>query len=87
MTVQHVLKGAKLTRRFRDMDIKVMRVTPQSGGRPVPLNVEYDRAKNRVPVLYDMVLLPGDQVVVVENNNTALDNAINGALGSIGRGR
>ena len=81
MTLQNVLTETKVTRRFRDMDINVMRVTPHSNGVAVPLQAEYDSVRNRVGVLHDMTLYPGDHVMIVEVTKSPLEEALGGVLG------
>ena len=76
MTLQDALVETKVTRKFRDMDINVVRVTPYSKGQRVPLKAEYDPAKNRVGILHDMALHPGDHVMIVESDKSPLDEAL-----------
>ena len=76
MTLQNALLETKVTRRFRDMDINVMRVTPQSRGQRVPLQADYDTVKNRVGILHDMTLHPGDHIMIVETSTSPIDDAI-----------
>ena len=73
MSVQSVVEKTGAARKFTDMEIKVYRVTPLSKGQPVPLQAEYDPAKNCVPILNDMALHPGDLVLIEENDNSQLD--------------
>lgn len=68
MTVQSALEQAELPGKFKDMEIKVYRVTPLSQGQAVPLQAEYDHLHDRVGILHDMVLHPGDHIAVVEQN-------------------
>ncbi len=76
MTLQNAVADTKVTRRFRDMEINVMRVTPQSRGQRVPLQAEYDTVKNRVGILHDMTLHPGDHIVIVETSTSPIDDVI-----------
>ena len=78
MTLQDVLEETRVTRRFRHMEINVMRVTPHSNGMAVPLQAEYDSVKNRVGVLHDMALYPGDHVMIVEEVKSPFDELIGG---------
>lgn len=82
MTVQSLLDQYKLARRFNNMQIKVMRVTPYSKGQIVPLAAEYDPVKNQIGVLHDMTILPGDQVVIVEDNVRRVDMLMGAMLGA-----
>lgn len=76
MTLQDVLQKTKVTRRFHNMEINVMRVTPQSNGQRVPLKAEYDTAHNRVGVLHDMALHPGDHIMIVETTTSSIEDAL-----------
>ena len=85
MSVQTVLEDRRLTRRFKNMKINVMRITPESGGQRVPLKAEYDTVENRVGILHDFALYPGDHVVVEEDNTRPIDQFVarfGGVLGS-----
>ena len=81
MTLQDVLTETKVTRRYRDMEINVMRVTPQSNGMAVPLQAEYDTVHNRVGVLHDMALYPGDHIMIVEEVSSPLDDMLGSVTG------
>ena len=85
MALQDVLQRTRVTRRFRDMKLTVMRVTPQSNGVRVPLQAEYDSAKNRVGILHDMTLYPGDHIVIIEENRTRDDEALGSLFGAARR--
>ena len=78
MTLQDVLAATKVTRRFGDMKINVMRVTPQSKGQLVPLQARYDTSKNRVGILHDMTLHPGDHIMIVEVIKSPLEHVLEG---------
>lgn len=84
MTIQTALEKTNLTRRFRNMEIKVLRVTPQSNGQPVPLQVQYDPAKNSVDILHDMALHPGDKIIVVEDSSNPLNKTLARFTGAMG---
>lgn len=85
MTVQQALEQADLPRRFkRGMQINVMRVTPYSNGRPVPLKAKYDTVKKRVDVLHDMVLHPGDHVVIAEGEGPQDARGVHAILNRFG---
>ncbi len=76
MTIQTALEKTNLTRRFQNMEIKVLRVTPQSNGQPVPLQVQYDPVKNAVDILHDMALHPDDKIIVTEDTSNPLDKTL-----------
>jgi hypothetical protein len=87
MSVQTALEQSGAIRKFTDMDIKVYRVTPLSKGQAVPLQSDYDPSKNRVPVLNDLALHPGDKVLLEENNNSQLDIMIANITGNAAKRR
>ena len=70
-TVQQVLEKAKLVKRFRRMNIDVLRVT---GEQRAKLDVKYDHTKAHVDPLYDYAVHPGDHLIVAEDPSTALDD-------------
>ena len=72
-TVQQTLEKAKLIKRFRRMNIEVMRVT---GEQRAKLDVKYDHTKARVNPLYDYALHPGDHLIVAQDTSTALDDML-----------
>ncbi len=73
-TVQQALEKAKLVKRFRRMNIEVMRVAGQQRAK---LDVKYDHTKAQVNPLYDYTLYPGDHLIVAEDPSTALDDMFN----------
>jgi hypothetical protein len=87
MSVQDALAQTSAIRKFTDMEIKVYRVTPLSKGVPVPLQAQYDPAKNRVPPLHDMALHAGDKILVVENDNSQIDLLIQKVTGNAAKRR
>ena len=72
-TVQQMLEKTKLVKKFRRMDIEVMRVT---GDERAKLDVKYDHTIAQVNPLYDYALYPGDHVIVREVNKTAIDDML-----------
>lgn len=70
-TVQQMLEKAKLIKKFRRMDIEVIRLT---GDQRAKLDVKYDHTEAQVNPLYDYALYPGDHVIVQEVTKTALDD-------------
>jgi hypothetical protein len=72
-TVQQALEKAKLVKKFRRMDIQVMRV---AGDQRAKLDVKYDHTAAHVKPLYDYSLYPGDHLIVEEVTKTALDDML-----------
>jgi len=84
--VQDALDFAKAGKRFRRMNVHVLRhVAPNgdSAGGMVKINVRFDRGEKRVSVDTDCQLREGDRVVVVEDSTTALDDAIQKFTGPV----
>lgn len=74
--VQQALEQSGAAKRFRRMNIVVMRV---GGDERHKLDVKFDRKLGTVNPLYDYALVPGDHLVVTEDTSTVLDDM----LGSI----
>ncbi len=72
-TVQQMLEKTKLVKKFRRMDIEVLRVT---GDQRAKLDVKYDHTRAHVNPLYDYALFPGDHVIVQEVTKTAFDDML-----------
>lgn len=81
MTLQQSLEKVGVTKRFRRMDIDVMRM---AGGERQKLEAKYDHAHDSVNPLYDYAIYPGDHLVIVEDPSTALDDMLNAVLVPLG---
>lgn len=81
-TVQQLLENAKLVRKFRRMDIEVLRTT---GDQRAKLAVKYDHTQAQVRPEYDYALHPGDHVVVQEITKTAFDDMLESAADPLRR--
>lgn len=81
VTVQQMLEKMKLVKRFRRMNIEVMRVTDQQRAK---LDVKYDHSKAHVNPLYDYALYPGDHLIVAEDTSTAIDDMFRSLSKSFG---
>jgi hypothetical protein len=88
MHVQEVLEQNGLVKRFRRMNIQVVRAT---GGDRAKLDIKYDHSTRSVDPLYDYAIHPSDHLIVTEDTTTALDDMLNSLaepLGpALGRGR
>lgn len=82
MRIQQALERAGLDRRFRRMDIHLMRT---AGGERHKLDVKYSREEGFVNPLYDYALHPGDHLVVIEDPSTILDDMLQSLTGPAGR--
>ena len=81
MCIQDALTETGLTKRFRRMDVKLVRTTEEGAAK---LDSKYDHKANQVESLYDYALHPGDRLIVIEDTSTMLDDLLNG-LPSFGR--
>jgi len=80
-TVQQTLEKAKLVKKFRRMDISIVRVINDQRAK---MDVKYDHKNAHVDPLYDYALHPNDHLIVQEVNRTALDDMLE-SLGPLGR--
>jgi hypothetical protein len=71
--IQEVLEQTKLVKRFRRMDIVLMRV---GGDERHKLDSRYDHSKGWVNPLYDYQLHPGDHLVVTEDTSNVFDDVL-----------
>lgn len=73
MHVQDLLEQTGLTRRFRRMELELIRPT---GGDMARMRVVYRHQTGRVEPLFDYALRPGDHLVVTEDTSTVLDDML-----------
>jgi len=79
--VQEALEEVGAVKRFRRMDVRVMRLARDQRQK---LEVRYDHRRRSVEPLYDYALHPGDHLVVMEDTTTAMDDMLQSVTGSIG---
>lgn len=79
--VQEALDEVGATKRFRRMNVRVMRL---NRGQRQKLEVKYDHSHGSVKPEYDYVLHPGDHLVVVEDATTAFDDMLGSITGAMG---
>ena len=84
MHVQDVLEQTNLTRRFRRMEIHVMRPIDDTLAR---LDIRYEHQAGRVDPLYDYALHPGDHLVVIEDTSTILTDMLDSLPNPLGPSR
>jgi hypothetical protein len=72
------LEQTRLVKRFRRMDIHVLR---PAGDQRAKLDVRYKHSDGQVDPLYDYALHAGDHLVVMENTTTVLDDMLNSVAG------
>lgn len=72
--IQEVLERMGLVKKFRRMDIVVMRAI---GDERQKLESKYDHKDGSVNPLYDYQLRPGDHLVVTEDTSNVFDDMLN----------
>jgi hypothetical protein len=86
-TVQTALDHSKAAKRFRRVNIHVLR-SPRGQadlpGQVQKMQVEYDRKHDEVEIEYDYALYPNDRVVVEEDPSTILDDMVEKFTGRFG---
>lgn len=71
-TVQTALENSGAIRKYRDMDVSILRIVEETG-KPLKMVVDYRSAKKSVRPEQDYALLPGDRVLVEAQQNSLLD--------------
>jgi hypothetical protein len=82
MHIQDVLEQTELVKRFRRMDLHVLRV---HGDQRQKMESKYRHEDGHVDLLYDYLLYPGDHLVVVEDTSNIIDDMLGTVSGSLGR--
>ncbi len=80
MHIQEALEQAELTRRFKRMDLHVMRV---AGDQRHKLDSKYSHKNGIVNPLYDYSLRPGDHLVVIEDPRNMFDDMLESVGGPL----
>jgi hypothetical protein len=75
--VQQALKQSKADKKYGRFFLDLYRPLPD--GRWHKMNLEYDRAEDSVPPEFDYAILPGDRLIVTEDNTTVLDDVLDAA--------
>jgi hypothetical protein len=86
-TVQTALEHTKATRKFRRMDIHVLRpaqARANAPAEPQKMNVEFDRIRREVEIDHDYALFPNDRVVIEEDPSTMIDDMFHSVAGRLG---
>jgi hypothetical protein len=81
--VQGALEKTGATKRFRKMNVFVIRANSDGAGKH-RMDVTYDSAKRRVASDTDYALHPGDRIVVVEDTSTFVEKMLGPMLGPLG---
>jgi len=86
-TVQTALDHSKATKRFRRMNIHVLRAPRGPAGSPADvqkMQVEFDRHRRAVEIEYDYALYPNDRIVVEEDTTNIVDDMVEKITGRLG---
>jgi hypothetical protein len=84
--VQDVLDASRATSKFRNLDVFILRPTPQASEPMLKLGCRFDHKARRIVLETDYAVLPGDRVVVREDTSVGVEKLVGMLLGS-GRGR
>ncbi len=74
MLIEDALKGSGATRRFRRMDVTLVRRTP--GGQLLRLPIKFDIQSRRVASSTNYAVHPGDRLEVVEDTSSIVDRML-----------
>jgi hypothetical protein len=83
LTVQQALEQSGGLKKFRRVEIELVRQLPSGGVHTIPC--EFDRSTRRINPEFDYALMPGDKVVVKEDSSTIIDDMLQSAGGGLGR--
>jgi hypothetical protein len=82
MYVQQALEATGVIKRFRGMNVELIRM---AGDKRQKMDSKYVRAGRRVDPGYDYALHPGDHLIVTEDSTTVLDEMFHALTGPIGK--
>ena len=85
MTLQQAMEKMNGFRRFSRFFIELHRPLPDGGMHR--MNVDYATATKKIEPEFDYALRPGDHIVITENPESILDDAMNAVLEPIGLDR
>ena len=80
--VQDALRQTGGFRKFGRFDVELHRQLPQGGLHR--MTIDYARSTQRVEPEFDYVVHPGDRLVIIEREETFLDDAANAVLEPLG---
>ena len=79
-TVQTALERSGAIKKFRDMDITVLRIVEETG-RGLKMPIRYDAGKKSVSPEQDYALFPNDRILVESVSNSMLDKMVDSVGG------
>ena len=86
-TVQTVLDQSKAMKRFRRMNVYVLRKPAMDGKsprEPQKMSVEFKRSGRQVEFDHDYALHPNDRIVVEENTSSMVDDMVGTMADALG---
>jgi hypothetical protein len=81
-TVQKAIEHVGANRRFKGLEVALVRVTQLTGKEEI-LKVPYSRRTRNIDILHDYAVLPGDRVMIVEDNTTVVDEMLDSMPGPL----
>jgi hypothetical protein len=85
MHVQEAVRQSGGFRKFSRFDIELHRQLPQGGMHR--MGIDFARSSQRVEPEFDYGVNPGDRIVIIEREDTVLDDAVNAVLSPLGLDR
>ncbi|MFN0021035.1 MAG: hypothetical protein ACKVP0_22480 [Pirellulaceae bacterium] len=82
-TVQQMLVQTGALKKYRRIEVEVMRPLPNGGAHKIPC--EYDRETRQINPESDYALMPGDRVIIKEDASTIVDDIMQSAGGNLGK--
>jgi hypothetical protein len=83
-TVQQMLVQSGGLKKYRRVEVEVIRQRPTGGGH-FTIPCEYDRETKQIDPANDYALMPGDRVVIKEDTSTLIDDLMRSAGGNLGK--
>ncbi|MCA9150954.1 MAG: hypothetical protein KDA92_16695 [Planctomycetales bacterium] len=81
--VQDVLEVSRATSKFRNLDVYILRATPQGPERALKMACRFDRKERRIGFESDYAVLPGDRVIVSEDHSSRFDQIMSSVVGPV----
>ncbi len=85
--VQDVLDASRATSEFRNLDVVILRPTPEASEPILKLACRFDHRKRQIGWESDYAILPGDRVMVREDPSGGFDKVMSSVLGPVLGGR
>ncbi|MEX2175035.1 MAG: hypothetical protein WD872_11780 [Pirellulaceae bacterium] len=82
LNVQEALEHTRANQKYRKFTLRLHRPLPD--GRLHQMVLEYDRKEKRVAPEFDYSILPGDQLIVIEDTSTVFDEMLDAMAAPFG---